>query len=185
MRHPRDRASRRRTRPGGGTDGGDRIAHCITGATVLMQSTVQTCAQSVSRARPAGRPPGCACAGFRPPGRPGPRTGSARSGWVCGSGSRSRRAPCPLRWLISMSRRGISAESASWKRVNRAISRSMTALSRPPPLCRSSFNRSSLRSTAIRSLRTNSASMAWISRSGSTLPDGWGTFSNRRRAPRG
>ncbi len=30
-----------------GTDGGDWIAHCITGAAVLMQSTVQTWAQSV------------------------------------------------------------------------------------------------------------------------------------------
>src|SRR5450755_3095963 len=37
----------RRTRPSGGMDGGDRISHCITGATVLMQSTVQTCAHSV------------------------------------------------------------------------------------------------------------------------------------------
>ena len=30
-----------------GRDRGDRIAHCVTGATVLMQSTAQTCAQSV------------------------------------------------------------------------------------------------------------------------------------------
>ncbi len=37
----------RRLRPCGGTHGGCRTAHCITGATVLMQSTVQTCAQSV------------------------------------------------------------------------------------------------------------------------------------------
>src|ERR1019366_4850988 len=34
-------------RRGGGADRGGRSAHCITGATVLMQSTVQTCAQSV------------------------------------------------------------------------------------------------------------------------------------------
>ena len=39
--------SGRSVRPGGGTHGGDRISHCITGATVLMQSTVQTCAHSV------------------------------------------------------------------------------------------------------------------------------------------